>query len=70
MTNPRGMKFGNDFLKLLQEPLEIANPRRKELTKEETIKLAKLGAIATKLMCGENVQNRKLQTWLTKDEYA
>jgi hypothetical protein len=59
-----------DFRKLLQEHLEQSNPRRKELTKEETIKLTKLEEIATKLKRGENVQNRQLQTWLSEDEFA
>ena len=27
-------------------------------------------AIATQLKSGKNVQNRKLQTWLTEEEYA
>tara|TARA_B110000858_G_C17546106_1_gene355860 strand:- start:34 stop:189 length:156 start_codon:yes stop_codon:yes gene_type:complete len=42
-------KSSSDFHQLLQEHLEQSNPRRKELTKEETIKLAKLEEIATKL---------------------
>ena len=28
-----------------------------------------LEGIADKLKCGENVQNRQLQTWLSEDEY-
>ena len=59
----------NDFRKLLQERIEKTNPRR-ELTTEETKRLNKLEAIANKLKRGENVQNRQLQTWLSKDEYA
>ena len=55
--------------KLLQERVDKANPRR-ELTTEETKRLAKLEAIADKLKRGENVQNRQLQTWLSDDEYA
>ena len=47
----------SDFRKLLQERIEKANPRRAELTKEETTKLATLGAIAAKLKRGENVQS-------------
>ena len=39
---------------LLQERIEKANPRR-ELTTEETKRLAKLEAIAEKLKRGENV---------------
>ena len=53
-----------DFRKLLQERIEKANPRRKELTKEEERKLSKLEDIAARLKRKENVQNRQLQTWL------
>tara|TARA_B100000780_G_C20852019_1_gene338624 strand:+ start:221 stop:481 length:261 start_codon:yes stop_codon:yes gene_type:complete len=52
---------------LQEEHLGKSNPRRKELTKEETIKLAKLESIASKLRRGENVQNRQLQTWLSEE---
>jgi hypothetical protein len=58
----------SDFLKLLQERFEKANPRR-ELTVEEAKRLTKLEAIADKLRPGENVQNRQLQTWLNEEEY-
>ena len=58
----------SNFRKLLQERIEKANPRR-ELTAEETKRLAKLETIADKLKRGENVQNRQLQTWLGEDEY-
>jgi len=63
-------KPSGDFRNLLQERLDKANPRREELTKEETTKLVKLEAIAAKLKRGENVQNRQQQTWLSDDEYA
>ena len=53
---------------LLQERVDKINPRR-ELTAEETKRLAKLEAIAEKLQRGANVQNRQLQTWLSKEEY-
>ena len=43
---------------------------RNQLTSEETKRLTKLEAIATRLKRGENVQNRQLQTWLSEDEYA
>ena len=59
----------NNFPKLLQERIEKANPRR-ELTAEETKRLAKLEIIAEKLKRGENVQNRQLQTWLCEEEYV
>ena len=61
-------KPNSNFRKLLQEQIDQANPRR-ELTSEEEKRLAKLQAIADKLRRGENVQNRQLQTWLSKEEY-
>ena len=57
-----------DFRKLLQERLDKTNPRR-QLAKDKTTKLAKLEGIAKKLRRGENVQNRRLATWLTEVEY-
>ena len=54
---------------MLQEQIDKANPRR-NLTAEETKRLAKLEAMADKLKRGENVQNSQLQTWLSEDEYA
>ena len=62
-------KSSGKFPKLLHERFEKANPRR-ALTCEEAKRLAKLEAIADKLKRGENVQNRQLKTWLSKDEYA
>ena len=62
-------KRSDKFCQLLQERFEKANPRR-NLTAEETKRLAKLETIADKLRCGENVQNRQLQTWLNEDEYT
>ncbi|MDC1098382.1 hypothetical protein OAT46_07985 [Gammaproteobacteria bacterium] len=50
----------SNIRQLLQERIEKANPRR-ELTDEETKRLAKLESIADKLKRGENVQNRQLQ---------
>ena len=61
-------KSSSNFRKFLQERIEKANPRR-NLTVEETKRLAKLEAIAEKLKRGENVQNRQLQTWLSEEEY-
>ena len=62
-------KVSSNFRNLLQERIVEANSRR-ELTADETRRLAKLEAIADKLRRGENVQNRLLQTWLSEDEYA
>jgi len=53
---------------LLRERIEKANPRC-ALTDEESKRPGKLEAIADKLRRGENVQNRQLQTWLSKEEY-
>tara|TARA_B100000795_G_scaffold137281_1_gene102526 strand:- start:157 stop:333 length:177 start_codon:yes stop_codon:yes gene_type:complete len=53
---------------LLREQIDKDYPRRKEFTKEEQQKLDKLNSILKKLMRGENVQNRQLQTGLTQDE--
>jgi hypothetical protein len=61
-------KPNSNFRKLLQERIDQANPRR-ELTGEEAKRLAKLEAIADRLKRGENVQNRQLQTWLSKEEH-
>ena len=62
-------KPASNFRKLLQERIEKANPRR-ELTAEETKRINKLEGIADKLKRGENVQNRKLKTWLSEVKYA
>jgi hypothetical protein len=40
-----------------------------ELTKTEQNRLAKLNAIVDEIRRGENVQNRRLATWLTEEEY-
>tara|TARA_B110000977_G_scaffold201831_1_gene299080 strand:+ start:12068 stop:12769 length:702 start_codon:yes stop_codon:yes gene_type:complete len=62
-------KLSSNFRKLLQERIENYNPRR-NLTSEEARHLNKLEAIANKLKREENVQNRQLQMWLSRDEYA
>lgn len=61
-------KPSGNFSQLLQERLNKANPRR-NLSAQETKRLAKLEAIADKLKRGENVQKRQLQTWLSEEEY-
>jgi hypothetical protein len=50
--------------------IDKANPRRKELTKEEQQKLQKLTDIAETLRRGEKAQNRQLQRWLSDEEYS
>ena len=66
LGNPK--KTSCNINKLLQERIDKVNPRR-NLTVEETKRLAKLVRIADKLKRGENVQNRQLQTWLSEEEY-
>jgi tetratricopeptide (TPR) repeat protein len=61
-------KPNSNIRELLKERIEKTNPRR-ELNAEETKRLNKLEAIADTLKRGENVQNRQLQTWLSKEEY-
>jgi len=63
-------KPNSSLRELLREHLDRTNPRRKELTRDETTKLAKLEGIATKLRRREIVQNRQLKIWLSDDEYA
>lgn len=60
----------SDLRKLVEGCASTPKPRRETLTKAETKRLSKLRAIATQLKSGKNVQNRKLQTWLTEEEYA
>lgn len=62
------IKYNRNLCKLLQERLGNNNPHRK-LTTEGTKRLAKLEVISEKLKRRENVQNRKLQNWLSEEEY-
>ena len=66
--NENQKKVSSTFGKKLQERIEKANPRR-ELTHEESKRLAKLEAISEKLRRGENVQNRQLQILLIEERY-
>ena len=63
-------KSNSSFRELLREHLGQCNPRRKELTAEETKRLRKLEGIADKLKRELNVQNRQLRIWLSENEYA
>ena len=48
-----------------------ANTRQlSELSKTEQNRLAKLNGMLYELLRGENVQNRRLQTWPTENQYA
>ena len=40
-----------------------------ELSKTDTSRLAKLYVMLDEFRRGENVQNRRLATWLTEEEY-
>ena len=47
-----------------------AKPRKlSELSKTEQNRLAKLNLMLDELKRGKNVQNRRLATWLTEEEY-
>ena len=47
-----------------------AKPRKlSELSKTEQNRLAKLNLMLDELRRGKNVQNRRLATWLTEEEY-
>jgi chromosome segregation ATPase len=65
----RRKKSSHNLRKLLQQYADKTTTCR-QLTAEKNKRLTKLEAIADKLKCGENVQNRQLQTWLSEDEYA
>ena len=52
----------------IRKAISNSCPLRK-LTSKESKRLAKLEAMAEKLKCGENVQNRQLQAWLSEEEY-
>ena len=56
------MKTGNCSKKAITRKLS-------ELSKTEQNRLAKLNAMLDELRRGENVKNRWLAPWLTKDEY-
>jgi hypothetical protein len=62
-------KPSSNFRQLLRERIEKTNLSR-ELTADETKRLAKLEAISDKLKRGGKLQNRQLQTWLSEEEYA
>lgn len=57
-------KSSSNFHKLLQERIDRFNHHR-ELAVEKTKHPTKLEVIAEKFKCGENVQNLRMQTWLS-----
>ena len=48
---------------------KVKTRKLSELSKTEQNRLAKLNVMLDELRRGENVQNRRLATWLTEDEY-
>ena len=57
----------------LRDLLKIKNAKThkpSELSKTEQNRLAKLNVMLDGLKRAENVQNRRLATWLTEEEYA
>ena len=65
----RKKTIAGNLRKFLKEQIEKVNPRRK-LTNEENKSHRNLEAIADRLKCVENVQNRQLKKWLTEDDSA
>ena len=56
----------------LRDSLKSKNAKTRELSelsKTEPNRLAKLNGMFDELKRGKNVQNRRLATWLTEDEY-
>ena len=47
----------------------VKSRKLSELSKTEQNRLVKLNGMLDELRRGENVQNRRLTTWLTEDEY-
>ena len=58
----------NQLRHLLQKN-KIKTRKLSELSKTEQNRLAKLNGMLDELKRGENVQNRRLATWLTEAEY-
>ena len=59
----------NTKLRDLLKSKKAKTRKLSELTKTEQNRLAKLNGMLDKLRRGENVQNRRLATWLTEVEY-
>ena len=59
----------NTKLRDLLKSKQAKTGKPNELSKTETSRLAKLNTMLDELRRGENVQNRRLTTWLTEDEY-
>ena len=59
----------NTNLRDLLKSKKAKTRKLSELSKTETIKVAKLNAMLDELRREEHVQNRRLATWLTEEEY-
>jgi len=56
-------------LRDLLKSKKVKTRKLSELSKTEQNRLAKLNAILDALRRAENVENRRLATWLTEEEY-
>ena len=61
-------KEPNTKLRDLLKSKQAKTSKPNELSKIDTIRLAKLYGMLDELRHGENVQNYRLVTWLTQDE--
>ena len=70
MSKWQGMqKQPNIKLRNLLKTKSAKTRKLSELSKIEQNRLVKLNGTLDELRRGENVQNRRLTTWLTEDEY-
>ena len=58
----------NTKLRDLLKSKQAKTSKPNELSKIDTIRLAKLYGMLDEFRRGENAQNRRLETWLTEDE--
>ena len=63
-------KKPNTKLRDLLKNKKAKTRKLRELSKTEQNRLAKLNGMLDELRLGENVQNRRLGTWLTEEEVA
>ena len=59
----------NTKLRDLLKSKKAETRKQSELSKTEQNRLVKLNGMLDELRCGENVQNRRLASWLSADEY-
>ena len=70
MSEWQGMqKQPNTRLRELLKSKKAKTRKLSQLSKTEQNRLAKLNGMLDELTRGKNVQNRRLATWLTEDEY-